>query len=117
MPEAAEMLYDILNNVNMLDRQTPILVACNKQDDPFARKTIFMTQQLERELEDLRKVRRAQQDDQDTAREQVAKAGFLEQIKTKFSFTDAQLKSQLPPVTFCECSIKNEELGQVYRFI
>lgn len=32
LPEAAEILYDILNNVNVLDNQTPILVVCNKQD-------------------------------------------------------------------------------------
>ena len=27
---AAEILYDILNNITVLERKTPILVACNK---------------------------------------------------------------------------------------
>ena len=30
LPEAAEILYDILNNISVLDRKTPILIACNK---------------------------------------------------------------------------------------
>ena len=32
LPEAAEILYDILNNINVLENQTPILVVCNKSD-------------------------------------------------------------------------------------
>jgi len=28
--ESAEILYDILNNIDVLDRKMPILVACNK---------------------------------------------------------------------------------------
>jgi len=30
LSESAEILYDIINNINILDRKTPILVACNK---------------------------------------------------------------------------------------
>ena len=30
LPESAEILYDILNNINVLDSKTPILVVCNK---------------------------------------------------------------------------------------
>ena len=36
--EASEMLYDMLNDENMLEQRTPILVACNKQDLQFARR-------------------------------------------------------------------------------
>ena len=32
IPESAEILYDILNNITVLDRKVPILVVCNKQD-------------------------------------------------------------------------------------
>ena len=30
LPEASEILYDILNNMDVLSNKTPILVACNK---------------------------------------------------------------------------------------
>lgn len=30
LAESAEILYDIINNLNVLDRKVPILVACNK---------------------------------------------------------------------------------------
>lgn len=30
LAESAEILYDIINNINILDRKVPILVACNK---------------------------------------------------------------------------------------
>ena len=28
--EASEILYDIINNIGVLDAKTPILIACNK---------------------------------------------------------------------------------------
>lgn len=30
LSEAAEILYDIINNIGVLDAKTPILIACNK---------------------------------------------------------------------------------------
>ena len=38
MNEATEILYDILNNINLLENKTPILICCNKQDLQFARR-------------------------------------------------------------------------------
>ena len=31
-PEAAEMLYDVINNNSVLENKPPILILCNKQD-------------------------------------------------------------------------------------
>ena len=39
LPEAAEILYDILNNNDVLSEKTPILIACNKQDLQFSRRS------------------------------------------------------------------------------
>ena len=39
LAEASEILYDIINNIGVLDAKTPILVACNKQDLQFSRKS------------------------------------------------------------------------------
>ena len=117
MPEAAEILYDIINNVNMLDKKTPILVACNKQDLQFSKRCNQVQQELERELEELRKVRRATQDDEDTAKEYVAKAGLLEQQSKPFKFSDPQLRQLLPPIKFCETSLIKQEFGEVHKFI
>lgn len=61
--EAAEILYDVINNLNVLERRTAILVACNKQDLQFARKAMNVQNELEKEIEELRKVRKATQDD------------------------------------------------------
>ena len=111
------MLYDMLNDENMLEQRTPILVACNKQDLQFARRATQIQTDVERELEELRKVRRATQDDQDTAKEQVSKAGFLEQLSGRLSFNEASLRAKLPPISFVECSIKKDDLEAVYKFI
>ena len=35
----------------------------------------------------------------------------------KFSFSDAQLKRQLPPISFCEASVVKEELQEIYGFL
>mmetsp|Transcript_11176 Transcript_11176/g.18787 ORF Transcript_11176/g.18787 Transcript_11176/m.18787 type:complete len:99 (-) Transcript_11176:130-426(-) len=86
--EASEMLYDILNNLNVLEKKIPILVCCNKQDLFLAKKPSQVQLEMERDIEELRKVRRAIQDDQDTAKENVKKAGYLEQARgpKKFKF-------------------------------
>lgn len=47
----------------MLENKTPILVVCNKQDLPFARRANQIKLEMEKEIEELRKVRRAVQDD------------------------------------------------------
>lgn len=36
--EAAEILYEVLNNLTVLSQHTPIVIACNKQDLGFAKK-------------------------------------------------------------------------------
>jgi len=61
--EAADILYEILNNINVLSERTPILVACNKQDLQFAKKGTLVEIELEKEIEELRKVRKATQDE------------------------------------------------------
>ena len=38
--------------------------------------------------------------------------GYLESLKKKFSFSEMQV-----PVKFVEISIKNEELGEIYKFV
>ena len=35
--DSAEILYTILNNIEVLSAQTPIIIACNKQDLQFSR--------------------------------------------------------------------------------
>jgi signal recognition particle receptor subunit beta len=82
--DAAELLYDILSNLTVLSEKTPILVACNKQDLQFARKATMVEIDLEKEMEKLRKVRKAIQDES-------TKMGYLESLKKNFSFGDIQV--------------------------
>jgi hypothetical protein len=81
------------------------MIACNKQDVQFAKKATIVELELEKEIEELRKVRKATQDDQQ-------KVGYLETLKKKFSFGDIKV-----PVKFVECSFKQEDLNEVYKFI
>ena len=77
LAEASEILYDIINNLNVLEAKTPILVACNKQDLQFAFRATRIQQEFEKEIEEIRKVRKATQDDLDTNQD-TGKTGFLE---------------------------------------
>lgn len=104
--EAAEILYEIFNNLTVLSDQVPIMIACNKQDLQFAKKATIIEVELEKEIEELRKVRKATQDDE-------TKMGYLETLKKKFTFNEI---SKLP-VKFVECSFKQEDLNEVYKFI
>ena len=60
---------------------------------------------MEKEIEELRKVRKATLDEQ-------TKPGYLESMKKKFSFNDIQV-----PIKFIECSVQTEDLAEVYKFI
>lgn len=105
--EAAEILYDIINKVTLLDHKVSVLVACNKQDLQFAKKLTSVESELEKEIEELRKVKRATQVD-----EVNQKIGYLEDLKKKFSFNEMRV-----PIQFVQCSVKTEDLGEVYKFI
>lgn len=81
------------------------MIACNKQDLQFAKRATSIENDLEREIEELRKVKRVTNDE-------THKTGYLETLKKKFSFADLKVS-----VKFVECSIQQEELGEVYKFI
>ena len=38
--EAAEILYDLLGDIEVISQEVPIMVACNKQDLPIAKKAL-----------------------------------------------------------------------------
>ena len=57
--EAAEILFDLLNEVDVFNAGIPILVACNKQDLPFAKKAIQVERELAQEIEQIKRVRLA----------------------------------------------------------
>jgi signal recognition particle receptor subunit beta len=61
--EAAEILYEILSNITILDDRIPILVVCNKQDLQFAKKAAIVELEIEKEIEELKKVRKATLDE------------------------------------------------------
>ena len=59
------------------------MIACNKQDLSFAKKATVVESELEKEIEEIRKVKRAVS--QDDANEKV---GYLESLKKKFLFSE-----------------------------
>lgn len=87
-------MYDVLNNITVLSMQTPILVACNKQDLPFAKRAVLIESELEKEIEEFRKVKKATQGE-DASEKGI---GYLETLKKKFTFADLKV-----PVKFIEC--------------
>ena len=70
-----------------------------------------MEQELEKEIEELRKVRRSHLVDDDKARQR-----YLETLKKRFTFADIAANGGII-VKFIECSVKNEDLQEVYKFI
>jgi len=49
--EAAEILYDLLNDIDIIDEQISILVVCNNQAKPFARKALQVERDFVQEIE------------------------------------------------------------------
>ena len=59
--EAAEVIYDLLSDIEIVDQQIPILVTCNKQDVVFAKNPLQIEREITNEIEQIRKVRKATQ--------------------------------------------------------
>ena len=49
--EAAEILYDLLGDIEVIDQQVPILVACNKQDLAFSKNALQIEREMTHEIE------------------------------------------------------------------
>lgn len=98
----------------------PILIACNKQDLPFAKRAVVIEREMQAEIEQLRKVKKAvreqEQDPQMTGNEGCAETGqtmgYLESFRGKFMFE--QLKS---PVSLAECSVQRGEIAEILKFV
>lgn len=54
-----------MNNLQVLSSRVPIAIACNKQDLQFSKKATTLESELEKEIEELRKVRKATLNDDD----------------------------------------------------
>lgn len=65
---------------------------------------------MEKEIEEIRKVRRAHLVDDDKARQR-----YLETMKKRFTFAEMAASGII--VKFIECSVKTEEISEVYSII
>ena len=120
--EAAEILYDVLGDIDIISDEVPILVACNKQDLAFAKNALKMERDLTTEIEQIRKVRMAtRQQELDTANrdahleeeeDERQEPGYLETLKGKFGFDKLPNKVQ-----FSDCCVKDGILDEVLKFI
>jgi signal recognition particle receptor subunit beta len=70
--EAGEILFDLLNNTAVYEEDTPIVIVCNKQDLQFAKKSTVIEMDLEKEIDETKRVRLATRDDDER------EPGFLE---------------------------------------
>ncbi|KAJ2349802.1 hypothetical protein IWW50_006384 [Coemansia erecta] len=108
----AETLYDVLANRHVQEKECPVLVLCNKQDDPLALANVRIKALLEEEIDVLRGSRQAGLDslqgtahgsaaayDDDAAAEERA-SDFLGFDGKKFAFEDLS-----HPVQFNESSM------------
>lgn len=59
LAEAADILYDVINDIDLATAGVPILIACNKQDLTFAKRGTQLERDLQIEIEQIKKVRRA----------------------------------------------------------
>jgi len=104
---AAEYLYDILTNKEVVRRKVPLLLTCNKMDKVTAHSSNFIRGQLEKELNKLRKSRIA-----------ISAADVSSEIylgvegDVPFNFTQCSNK-----VTIAEISALGGNVEQVEQFI
>ncbi|KAJ2859096.1 hypothetical protein FB639_005829, partial [Coemansia asiatica] len=59
LTSTTELLYDVLANKHVQQKETPVLILCNKQDDPSALSNVRIKGLLEEEIDRLRASRQA----------------------------------------------------------
>ncbi|KAJ2783474.1 hypothetical protein H4R18_001683 [Coemansia javaensis] len=99
---AAEALYDVLASSGLVERECPVLVLCNKQDDALAASNARVRALLEAEIDALRASRQQALDSLGAAAHDDAEraADFLGFEGKQFSFEDLA-----QPVQFNEASM------------
>jgi len=105
--QATEIFYELLNSCRtIVDEQIPVLIVCNKQDSDMAQRATALETELEKELNDLKRIKAATKD---TDKQFV---GYMEKLSGMFHFT--QLADF---VQVCEASVKNNEVDEIVNFI
>jgi signal recognition particle receptor subunit beta len=104
---AAEYLYDILTNKEVVRRKIPLLLTCNKMDKVTAHSSNFIRGQLEKELNKLRKSRIAI-----SAADVTSEIHLGVEGDSSFSFTQCSNK-----ITIAEISALTGNVEQVEQFI
>lgn len=105
---ASEYLYDILTGANVIKKKIPVLICCNKSDQMSAYTEDYIRKQLEKEIDKLRKLRKAVSE-ADIANEFTL--GALD-LKVPFAFSQC-----LNKVTTAEASASTGKFSQVEEFI
>ena len=57
--ETADIIYDVVSDIDLAMAGVPVLVVCNKQDLNFAKRATQIERDLQIEIEQIRKVKRA----------------------------------------------------------
>eukprot|EP00927_Polykrikos_kofoidii_P057550 TRINITY_DN51699_c0_g1_i1.p1 TRINITY_DN51699_c0_g1~~TRINITY_DN51699_c0_g1_i1.p1 ORF type:complete len:279 (+),score=62.47 TRINITY_DN51699_c0_g1_i1:67-837(+) len=107
MKDMAEHLYELFTNKDVCEIQPPILIAINKSDLTTARTDKFITDELEREIEQMRTSRGVTLEGEDQA------DSFLGIDGEKFRI----LEHAPCPVTMCRISVKKVQLSPLYAFL
>lgn len=99
--DVAEFLYTVLSDPIVMKKKLPILIACNKQDEPKAKSSKIISKQLEREINAIRETRAAALESTDGSE---SRSVLLGNPNKDFSWTD--LKNS---IEFVDCSAKSED--------
>eukprot|EP00906_Rhabdomonas_costata_P004543 RCo006693 len=97
----AEYLYSLLTNADLVRRGLPVMIACNKRDDPLSAKPSLIQEKLEKELTTLRSTKKNELLELGDSQEaNAARVVPLGSPQVPFTFTQSPL-----PVLWRECSV------------
>lgn len=107
--DVADFLYTVLADSGVNKRKVPVLVACNKQDEPKAKSAKVIQSQLEKELNNIRATRSAALGSTDGSSENV----LLGNPARDFRYSDLRV-----PIEFVDANSSDEKgLDEVLKWI
>jgi signal recognition particle receptor subunit beta len=79
--QAVEIIYELLNSVRtIVEDKIPVLIVCNKQDSKSAKRATELETDLEKELNELKRIKAATKDPEKQF------VGYIERQKGRFEF-------------------------------
>ncbi|RWS03506.1 signal recognition particle receptor subunit beta-like protein [Dinothrombium tinctorium] len=113
--DVAEFLYDVIADPVIHKKRVPILIACNKQDEPKAKTAKVIQNQLEKEINAIRETKTSALSFTDEVNNSDRK--IVGDLNKDFQFSDLKLKIEFGDCTAIDKGQREADISCVWKWM